>query len=283
MRRPIVTETLFRVASPFILRSKKIIAVTFHNVLSGEETDWFKQVINLIHKKYGFIQPKYLDDVFAGKPVDGKVILTFDDGFLSNRFLSEEILFPLGIKGIFFIIENFAEISSKKNVSFRDAYKYKKDELGGMSWSDIGYLLKQGHLIGAHTFSHKVLSEISTEDKKKEIIDSADRIEQKIGVPVRCFAYPFGSCSAIDKESIELAKIRFDFAFTNMRGSLIESPSKHFIYRQNLTPSMPLWFVEAVLDGKVNKFHIFSKFKMEKKFSWTRYNISNYLAAHHCL
>jgi peptidoglycan/xylan/chitin deacetylase (PgdA/CDA1 family) len=46
--------------------------------------------------------------------------------------------------------------------------------------------------IGSHTWSHPVLTGIDSAAAEREIVESADRLEQIVGAPVRHFAYPYG-------------------------------------------------------------------------------------------
>ena len=66
------------------------------------------------------------------------------------------------------------------------------------------------------------------------------------------FAYPFGNPESIDRSSVAIASERFSYSFTNVRGNLEESYNRHLLFRQNLVPGMPLWLVEAFLEGRVD-------------------------------
>ena len=49
-----------------------------------------------------------------------------------------------------------------------------------------------GISFGAHTMSHAILSRLEREAQRKEIVDSKRLIEEKAGVEVKTFAYPWG-------------------------------------------------------------------------------------------
>jgi peptidoglycan/xylan/chitin deacetylase (PgdA/CDA1 family) len=61
-----------------------------------------------------------------------------------------------------------------------------------LSWEDIQALMGLGVSIGAHTVTHPVLSRLSLEEAKAEIVESRRRIEAACGRPPRAFAYPNG-------------------------------------------------------------------------------------------
>ena len=66
------------------------------------------------------------------------------------------------------------------------------DHWNNMSWRDLEFLLDSGHAIGAHTAHHARLSNISDSELEAEIVESADLIEDKLGISVKHFAYTFG-------------------------------------------------------------------------------------------
>ena len=122
-----------------------------------------------------------------------------------------------------------------------------------MDWCDVKELVSQGHTIGAHTKSHSNLSQIRNyEEIFDEICISADRIEKKVGKKVHNFAIPFGGIDSITTVGLNLAKARFKHIFSNIRGNLNESPSKHFIFRQNIVPGDPIWLVKSMVECRLD-------------------------------
>ena len=121
---------------------------------------------------------------------------------------------------------------------------------------DIRWLKSNGHVIGAHTASHKAVSLINDPDEAlDEIVRSADRLEQKIGVAINAFAFPYGTPELVSKYALNLASKRFKYIFSNVRGSLEDSPSQEFIFRQNITPGDSMWLVKLIIEGRLNWNH----------------------------
>ena len=99
-----------------------------------------------------------------------------------------------------------------------------------MNWDDLSALLEQGHTIGAHTKSHARLSTISdTEELKSEIVYSADLIEKKLGIEIEHFAYTFGDINSINQQAIDIARIRFRYIYSGIRG--LNRAGNYGIYR----------------------------------------------------
>jgi peptidoglycan/xylan/chitin deacetylase (PgdA/CDA1 family) len=61
-----------------------------------------------------------------------------------------------------------------------------------LTWDDINIMHKNGITFGSHTVEHPILTMVSPERAKKEICESKIIIEEKIGIPVKFFAYPKG-------------------------------------------------------------------------------------------
>jgi len=59
-----------------------------------------------------------------------------------------------------------------------------------MSYDQIRALVKQGHIVGSHTMTHPNMAYLNPEVARRELTESKQRLEQKLGDPVSHFAYP---------------------------------------------------------------------------------------------
>lgn len=66
------------------------------------------------------------------------------------------------------------------------------DDYRAMTWSELRSLDPELIEIGAHTCTHPILSQCSTEQVVTELTRSKARIEEELGRPVRSFCYPSG-------------------------------------------------------------------------------------------
>ena len=83
--------------------------------------------------------------------------------------------------------------------------------------------LADGELIevGAHTVNHPVLSELSPEAQRAEIVGSKTSLEDILGQPVNSFSYPFGSRSDYTAETVRIVrKAGFTCACSNFPGTV---------------------------------------------------------------
>lgn len=238
-----------------------VVAITFHNILTSQMS-WFDSVCRVVTERYKVIDPR---DFHCGKYILGnhdlQVMFTFDDGYSSNIKIAKECMSKYGIKGLFFLTEEF--IGKNINDSYHFALEHffpgrtslpkPKEQYTAMSWSDVEWLLDNGHSIGAHTRTHPNLNHVQDQFLlKDEIIASADRMEDRLGLELKCFAYPFGSVSSIPKSAITNAMLRFSYSFSNVRGTIAESPSNYLLFRQNLVPNDSMWLVQAMIEGRLD-------------------------------
>lgn len=259
--RRIIKSAVLRPLLAFIPKVDKAVAVTFHNI-EPEFRGWFDDVLDLISREYGFLDPKQMlsgsDSRNSGTL---KVLLTFDDGFYSNRLVAEESMAKYGAKGLFFLAEGFVgleetgacDYAREKIFPLSGINENEIDRYHAMTWTDVEWLQSQGHSVGAHTVNHRALSVLETNElKHDEIVGSADRLAKICNQDITSFAFPFGQPNSIDEDSFVMASKRFTYIFSNVRGNLVDSPSDCFLYRQNLVPGDPMWLVRAIIEGKLD-------------------------------
>ena len=137
------------------------------------------------------------------------IVLTFDDGGVSFHTIIAPILEEYGWRGIFFISTNF--VGSNEF----------------LSQEQIIDLCKRGHIIGAHSHSHKVLTDISLEDVKYELSTNKDCLETILGRPIETISIPNGSYST------DVLKIAIDTGFQSIYTSKPSTQLERF-YEKDL-------------------------------------------------
>ena len=89
-----------------------------------------------------------------------------------------------------------------------------------MTWDMLSTLAKDPHVeIGAHTVTHPRISRIDATAALRELAGSRTRIEQRLGIPVRHFAFPYGRSADCGPRDFALAKAAgFASAATTCKG-----------------------------------------------------------------
>ena len=137
---------------------------------------------------------------------DKSVILTFDDAykdFIDNAFpLLEEYCFKAYI---------FVPVAYVGKYNEWDYVKLNvRKEL--MSWEDLRFIADKGYRIGSHTMTHKDLTKLSDRDLEREVFDSKKLLEDRLGMEVDTFCYPYGY---FDRRVVEVVKkAGYKYAFT---------------------------------------------------------------------
>jgi peptidoglycan/xylan/chitin deacetylase (PgdA/CDA1 family) len=115
------------------------------------------------------------------------IILTFDDGFLDVYENAFPILQSYNFQGVAYIITG--------TLGTRLSYGYMQEE-------ELKELAEAGWEIGSHTISHENLKETRL-GAEKEIRQSKEELEDKIGMPVRSFSYPYAVANDWIKARVE--------------------------------------------------------------------------------
>src|SRR5215208_3256781 len=88
-----------------------------------------------------------------------------------------------------------------------------------MSWDQVREMQKGGIEFGAHTMHHPILTRISLDQVREEVVGSKSRIEAELGEQVLGFAYPNGQSSDLnDKIEKTVADSGIRAAFTLLNG-----------------------------------------------------------------
>lgn len=245
------------------LSSRDRLRVLLYHDVAPELQARFEAQLRWLKKSWTFVSPERFAAMASGdEPIRGSnVLLTFDDGFASNRVVAEKILGPLEIQALFFVVSDFIDIADPAearqfivaNIFPHTPAADVPQHLRNMQWTDLAALIQQGHTIGAHTRTHARLSELATDAAlEDEIIASADTLEQHLGTGVDHFAYTFGDQRSFTDRTLAVAKRRFPFIYTGMRGDNAGGVSPLALRRDAVTaadsPSLVGAFVEGMAD-----------------------------------
>src|SRR5260370_20747469 len=60
-----------------------------------------------------------------------------------------------------------------------------------LTWEEIHTMHQTGIAFGSHTLTHPVVSQLAPEELEHELVASKVLLEEKLGIPVLDFAFPF--------------------------------------------------------------------------------------------
>lgn len=163
--------------------------LTYHRV-NDEERDYLSVPISNFRSQMKFLAEAgmrviSLKEFIQKGPQKNTVALTFDDGYRDNYInafpILKEFEFPASI---FCVSDRIGEES------------YLKE-------AEIQEMLRAGIDFGSHTLSHPHLCALKKDQKQREIAQSKQTLEKRIGISPQFFCYPYGE---YDSEAIRLVK-----------------------------------------------------------------------------
>jgi peptidoglycan/xylan/chitin deacetylase (PgdA/CDA1 family) len=158
-----------------------------------------------------------------GPPVPRTLAVTFDDAYRSVIELAFPLLSRLGIPATVFVPTRFADTSVAMSWPGIDRWLGgpHEEELGCMSWEELGQLDKAGWEIGSHTHTHPSLPTLDDEALMRELRESYEICSERLGKSCRSLAYPFG---AYDDRVVAAAR-RAGYAAAGTLPARIDKPT----------------------------------------------------------
>lgn len=160
-----------------------------------------KQIQTIRSKGYRFITLK--DATSPSIQGSKNVMVIIDDGHQSAFEAYNQVLKPQKIKAVFAI---YPGVINKKNF---------------MTWEQIQQLKTEGNEIVSHGYYHEFLNDKLKNNRPKDFENELKKskvvIEEKVGVPVVTYVYPFGLVTQTGRSG--LAQHGYKYAF-----SLVQKP-----------------------------------------------------------
>lgn len=189
--------------------SNKVYVLVYHTFMGKKIKydisiqEFQKQLLDLRSHGFSFVS---FDDIKHGKVSgDKNILITIDDGHRTVLDAYYSVLKPLGIKPLLGI--NTFIIGKKPYV---------------LTWEELQQLTREGCAIASHGYFHLFINdELYTKNYryfKLEVFESKKMLEEKLGITVDTFVYPFGVVNDIGKQA--LSQAGYSYAFTIKWGPL---------------------------------------------------------------
>jgi peptidoglycan/xylan/chitin deacetylase (PgdA/CDA1 family) len=257
------------------LRSPDRLRVLLYHDVPREEQEHFAAQLRWLQRSWTFVSAERFVAMMDGREAirGANLLLTFDDGFHSNRVVAEEVLRPMGIPALFFVVPDFIEIDQRDAARRYVASRIRPgvdlsrvpEHLGNMQWPDLEALLDQGHTIGHHTLTHARLSDVPDPGElTREIVDSADRLSARLGAPVDHFAFPFGDVASCSPQALAIARGRFPWVHSGVRGNNVPQGDRGIVWRDAVVPTCSRSLLGAFLEGVVDPAYARSRTILER-------------------
>jgi peptidoglycan/xylan/chitin deacetylase (PgdA/CDA1 family) len=123
-----------------------------------------------------------------------------------------------------------------------------------MTFDQVKGLLRHGHVVGSHTMSHPNIVHVTEQEAHRELGESKQRLESRLGSPIKHFSYP---CPALfppwNEKTVEQCRASgYESAVTTHSGviRLGDNPLRLKRINPTKTASGLRWNMESVFAGR---------------------------------
>lgn len=252
-------------------------ALTYHKINDPENFEkqliYLKKNFNIIHHEV--MERCIVEGCLSKKP---SLLLTFDDGDISNYTIAFPLLKKHGLSAILFVVTSLlntnqpfwwdeiqyylgnSEAARKvwevKMWSNADRLAYLKElrensdkpelRYSQLSTAQLNEMQQAGFLIGNHSHTHPMFDKCTPEELDEELQISCLKL-QELGFSPQIFAYPNGNFSAEAEKKLVKHGIEFSFLFDHKINKGKINPLR--ISRLIVNDTTPLWKFKLILSG----------------------------------
>ena len=177
------------------------------------------------------------------------IVLTFDDGYEDNFRFAYPVLQQCRFTGMFFIPTKF----------LKEAGEGRLADDRPMSLEQLKTLARDGHEIGAHSVSHKMLTCLAPEELQCEVRDCKVALEQGVGHSIDYFCYPAGDHNDAVKAAVRAAG--YHGACTVKPGANHPGMDVFALRRTEIGGFDSLWDFQKKLAGAFDWMHVLAQTK----------------------
>jgi len=221
---------------------RKIPVLMYHNIAFHDDEytispPFFAAQMEVLYSE-GY-QPLFIHELFAGRPVENPIVITFDDGYTSFG----DYVFPL--------IEAY-EFKATMNLIGKYMNSFSRIDGNRLSWDECRYMSRTGLVeFGCHTYDlHDLFllqrQGISSETIASDLQSFQKRYMQELGRAAEVLAWPYGIYNSM--MVAEGKKAGFKYMLTSARALFaIDRSSLFEIPRINVGNTMNMRvFKEAI-------------------------------------
>ncbi len=224
-----------------ILARKQVPILCYHHIRDTKAGDYVvppalfaAQLQALADSGYQTILP---DQLYAylttGAAIPEKsFLLTFDDTDEEQFTIGATEMKKHNFKGVFFIM----------NISIGRPRYMSKEELKQLS--------DEGHVIGAHTWDHHMVTKYTAADWEKQLTEAKQKLETITGKPVVYFAYPFGLWNEAAIPELQQRNIKMAFQLSTK----VDTTQPLYTVRRMLVPGT--WTNDGLFKAMKRTFHL---------------------------
>ena len=186
----------------------------------------------------------------AGEIPPDSVVITLDDGFRDNYVHAYPILSKYKVPATIFVIVDRLEPSDAREVE-----RGGRGSSNYLSWDQVVEMSENGISIGSHTLTHPWLTKVTSGEARREIAESKTRLEQRLGKPVRLFAYPGGRVCDFNQDIAAIvAESGYSGACVGLNGTNGRSTNPYLLRRTKIEVDDGMFVFRKAMRGALDIF-----------------------------
>ncbi len=172
------------------------------------------------------------------------VVITFDDGYADNYECAAPVLEHFRLPA-FFVTAGLIGTPRPFAHDGRFPHHFRT-----LTWDQVEGLAACGFSIGSHGMTHANLARCPLEEARREIVESRDLIQRRLGAPVKYFAYPFGGREDVTPTVIgEIRAAGYELIASAYGGVNRNRPDPSNVVRIGVSDSYDTWALRAEIEG----------------------------------
>lgn len=182
----------------------------------------------------------YPEDILKEAALPEKpIVITFDDGYEDNYQFALPVLKKFGLVAVVFLITDFVD------------GVYQSARM--LTWSQVKEMKECGIRFGSHTKTHRVLTQLTEEDIRRELWESKILIEDKLCESTTYFCYPNGMFNSRIKELVK--ESGYLTTCSTLPGESTKKTDPYLLRRTWISPNDNLFDFKKKLDGAFDFFY----------------------------
>jgi peptidoglycan/xylan/chitin deacetylase (PgdA/CDA1 family) len=161
-----------------------------------------------------------------------QVHVTFDDAFRSAATVFPD-LERLGVSVQIFVCTRYALVGAPLTIP--ELAGDDPEQLATMNWDELREQAARGIAIGSHAVSHPHLTTLSEDELRRELNESKEEIEDRLGRRCEDIAYPYGEHDGRVRAATRAAGYRCAYALRGSRSDAYAAPRLD-LYRTHTVP-----------------------------------------------
>ena len=220
---------------------RSVVRLLYGHRMEAKDAVRFRRTLRMLRGAFDFVSLEAAVALLRdpSPPAGRYLAFSFDDGYIDNYELIAPLLSDAGASACFFVTTGFIGCDDAYRERFLRSVVRQPTTLRPMTWRMVEELVAAGFEIGAHTVDHPNLAELQLCDAERQVRDSADELERRLGRPCRWFAWPFGTAAHFPEALLPETTTRFDGVFSAIRSKRPFAYGRHVINRDHFEPSWP--------------------------------------------